>query len=464
MSTLPPLDSLVQSLVDALSPVLSPLLSSLPLVDLFHHADKTLRDAVLDATREVTQRALSQPKRPEPGASKKTFQVHSALGLLTFVRWGTRDEQGCWQDPLPHAVSGRGCTAAVRQQIAWLHALMTTQETCSTLRLFHAAQPSLATVHRVAVEEGCALAKEFSPELFGPLLEARVQPIAAQVDLIVVGADAGHVPMRGEGSSAEREWHEGRVVTATLLGAPDPSKPRTVTLFDGKKRKKKVGYERPVLATVVLGQMPTLDGPRADRVEAGVKKLHTTLQALCPQATWQGLCDGGDWPEEVVDATVGSSRRTTDFYHASAHLLDAAKARFKDPSKAHAWWAEKRTQLLTEPGEAKRVAEELRRSAAHLTRSEAKKEVGKEAGYFEKRAATMEYAKRLAGNEVIGSGRTEAAVKQLITVRLKRVGATWGAEGGDAVMHTRSLVVSQLFEGAWEDRVQKQFAPYLAAA
>jgi hypothetical protein len=26
------------------------------------------------------------------------------------------------------------------------------------------------------------------------------------------------------------------------------------------------------------------------------------------------------------------------------------------------------------------------------------------------------------------------------------------------------LVVSQLFEGAWEDRVQKQFAPYLAAA
>jgi hypothetical protein len=145
-------------------------------------------------------------------------------------------------------------------------------------------------------------------------------------------------------------------------------------------------------------------------------------------------------------------------------LLDAAKARFEDPSKAHAWWAEKRTQLLTEPGEAKRVAEELRRSTAHPTRSEAKKEVGKEAGYFEKRAKNTEYAERLAGNEVIGSGRTEAAVKQILTVRRKRVGATWGEEGGDAGMPTRSLVVSQLLEGAWEDRVQKQFAPYLLAA
>jgi hypothetical protein len=176
------------------------------------------------------------------------------------------------------------------------------------------------------------------------------------------------------------------------------------------------------------------------------------------------LCDGGDWPEEVVDTTVGSSRRTTDFYHASDHLLDAVKAPFEDPGKAQSWWAEKRTQLLTMPGEAKRVAEELRRSAAHLVRSETKKAVGKEAGYFEKRVENMAYAERLAANEVIGSGQTEAAVKQVITVRLKGVGATWGEEGGDAVMYTRSLVVSQRFEGAWEAHLQKQFAPYLATA
>lgn len=460
MSTLPPLPSLVQTLVHALSPVLSPLLASLPLVDLVHSADKTLRDAVLEATREVAQQALSQPQRPDNAACKKTFHLHSALGSLTFVRWCLRDEQGHWQDPLPHALAGHGCTAAVRQQITWLHALMTTQETTSTLRLFHAAEPSLATVHRVAVDEGCALARQFSPELFGPLVEARVQPIAQQVDLLVVGADGGHVPMRGEGTSAAREWHEGRVVTVTLLGAADPQQPRSVTLLDGQPREQVVGHERPVLGTLVLGQMPTLDGPRADRVEAGLRSIHTVLSTLCPQAVWQGVCDGGDWPEKVVDEVVGPSKRTTDFYHASEHLLDAAKARFEDSDKANIWWAEKRTGLLTRPGEAGQVADELRRSAAHLGRREAKEEVRKEAGYFEKRADHMAYAERLAANEVIGSGQTEAAVKQLITVRMKRVGATWGAEGGDAVMHARSLVVSQLFEGAWKKHIEEQFAPY----
>jgi hypothetical protein len=233
MSTLPPLDSLVQSLVDALSPVLSPLLSSLPLVDLFHHADKTLRAAVLDATREVTQRALSQPKRPEPGASKKTFQVHSALGLLTFVRWGTRDEQGCWQDPLPHAVSGRGCTAAVRQQIAWLHTLMTTQETCSTLRLFHAAQPSLATVHRVAGSEG---------PLQGSKQGARV-----------VGREADAVADRARGSKARG----GR--TAAECGASDPERGEEGGGERGRVLRETSGNH---------GVRETVGGERGDRVGA----------------------------------------------------------------------------------------------------------------------------------------------------------------------------------------------------
>lgn len=464
MSTLPPSDVLVQRLCDALAPVLTPVLGPLPLSELMQGADKTLRDAILEATRRVTEQALSQPQRPLDAVYRKTFRLHSALGALSFVRWGTRDEQGRLHEPLPHALWGHGCTAPVREQITWLHALMTTQETAAALRLFRAAEPSLSTLHRVAVEEGCALAKQFSPERFETLLAARLQPLAERVHLVVVGADGGHVPMRGETASAAREWHEGRVVTATLLGAPDPDKPRTLTLLDGQRRQLEVGGQRPVLATVVLAQMPTLQGPRAARVEASLKKLHTVVKTLCPQALWQGLCDGGDWPEEIVDATVGSGRRTTDCGHASEHLLDAGKARFEDETQAKAWWAHQRTRLLTEPGEAQRLVKELTRSAAHLTRPDDKKRLETEVGYFRKRAKNMAYAERLAANEVIGSGPTEAAVKQIITVRLKRVGATWGAQGGDAVMHTRSLVKSELFEGAWQERVRQQFAPHQAVA
>lgn len=463
MTTLPPDDQLVQSLALALSPVLTPLLGSLPLVELLKGADKTVRDAVLEAARLVAERALGQP-RPANATQKKTCALHTALGPLSFPRWYTLGEDGKEQAPIPHSLWGHGCTAAVREQIAWLHALMTTHETVATMRLFRASQPSLATAHRVAVEEGCELAAQFSPELFGSLLQERVEPLADQVELIVFGADGGHVPMRGEPSAAARQWHEGRVVTLTLLGAADPKHPRTVTLFDGEKREHEVGLERPVLAAIVLGQMPTLEGPRSARVEQGAKTAYAVLKALCPQAAWQGLCDGGDWPEAIVDATVGEALRTNDVCHASDHLLDAARARFPEEKKAKQWWAEERTRLMTEPGEADRLVKELTRSSQHMVRHADKKALETEVGYFRKRAANMAYAERLAGNEMIGSGPTEAAVKQVITVRLKRVGATWGPEGGDAVMHTRSLVISQLWEGAWRERVRQQFAPYQAAA
>lgn len=463
MTTLPSDDHLVQSLVLALSPVLTPLLASLPLVELLRGADKTVRDAVLEAARLVTERALEQPK-PANAAFRKKCALHSALGPLRFLRWGTLGQDGKEHDPIPHSLWGHSCTAAVREQITWLHALMTTQETIATMRLFHASQPSLATAHRVAVEEGCELAKQFSPELFGSLLHARVEPFADKVELIVFGADGGHVPMRGQQGSAARQWHEGRVVTATLLGAVDPKKPRTITLFDGKKREHEVGLERPVLTTVVLGQMPTLEGPRSARVEQSAKTLRSVLAALCPRAAWQGLCDGGDWPEEVVDTTVGEASRTNDVYHASDHLLDAARARFPDEKKAKTWWAEERTRLILKPGEAGRLVAELTRSSQHMLRHADKKALETEVGYFRKRAANMAYAERLAANEMIGSGPTEAAVKQVITVRMKRVGATWGAEGGDAVMHSRSMVISGLWEGAWRERVRQQFAPYQAVA
>jgi hypothetical protein len=464
MSTLPSQAELVQSLAQSLAPVLKPLVASLPLVELMQGADKTLRDAVLQAACLVIEQALCQPQRPERAAYKKTFHLHSALGTLNFVRWGTWDQQGQLREPLPHALWGHGCTAAVREQLVWLHAFMTTQETSATMRLFHAAEPSVSTVHRVALDEGCALAKQFSPELFGTLLTARVRPIAEQIHLVVLGADGGHVPMRGETSSAARQWHEGRVVTATFLGAVDPNCPRTVTLLDGQRREHRVGSERPVLATVVLGQMPTLQGPRAERVQASLKKLHEVVKTLCPQARWQGLCDGGEWPESLVDAIVGSERRTTDCMHASSHLLNAARAQFEDEKQAMQWWTAERTRLLTRPANAERLVKALTRSVARLPHAEDKKRLQTEVGYFRKRKENMAYAERLAANEAIGSGPTEAAVKQLLTVRMKRVGATWGADGGDAVMHSRSLAVSQLFDGAWQERLRQQFAPYQTAA
>lgn len=269
--------------------------------------------------------------------------------------------------------------------------------------------------------------------------------------------------MKGEGQCAQREWHEGRVTTVTLLSAPDPEIPRNVTLFDehGNKTQRVVGHERRILAKLVLGQMPTLQGPRSDRVERALKDTYHILSKLCPQATWQGVCDGGDWPEQIVDATVGTERRTTDWFHASSHLYEVAESLTETKEQAKTWWMNQYNALLTQPGESIRLAENLET----LVREKADMdEKIKSAGYFIKRQGNMAYSERLAANEMIGSGNTEAGVKQEISVRMKRSGASWTHRGGEAVMHARGLILSGLWEGAWREHATgKRKALALAA-
>jgi hypothetical protein len=54
----------------------------------------------------------------------------------------------------------------------------------------------------------------------------------------------------------------------------------------------------------------------------------------------------------------------------------------------------------------------------------------------------MQYAELLRNDMVIGSGLVEAAVKRLITLRMKRTGATWTEDGGDAIIALRAAFAS----------------------
>ena len=144
-----------------------------------------------------------------------------------------------------------------------------------------------------------------------------------------------------------------------MLGAPDPDKPRQLSLFDEPRRWLDVGGQRRVLATVVLGQMHTLEGPRSERVESALTTAVAALTKVCPLARWRGLSDGGDGPEKVLDASVGRARRANEFFHTSDHLKEAAEGRLGRGEEATERWAQERTALLTEVGAAQRLVTTL---------------------------------------------------------------------------------------------------------
>ncbi len=76
----------------------------------------------------------------------------------------------------------------------------------------------------------------------------------------------------------------------------------------------------------------------------------------------------------------------------------------------------------------------------------------------------MRYASVLARDEPIGSGVVEATVKQVITLRMKRPGASWTETGGQAVLALRCVRLSGVWEQAWTRHRDNERSAYAAAA
>ena len=447
MST--PLDVVVQAVCQALVPVLLTLHTDLSPETFLNRLDRPVALSVLEGARQALELVLSQrlasgTEVDQPtGPERRTYRIHSALGVVCF--------EATPSTPLDTRVLPHGCTRSVREESAFLVAQGTAHEAHEIMKKYRLSVPSESTLKRVVAEEGKAMLRLWDtqlPNLAYPL----VTEVIDKVDLIQVSADGAHVPMRGANETAQREHHEARLVTVTLYGQPNEAKERVVTLHeaDGTPYGECVGFQRPRLATFIFGEMPSLDGPKGERATTALGWLIQCIHALRPSLPVYGCCDGGAWPEQTVDEAVGEGNRTTDFFHACEHLRAASQAAFGDGDLGMAWYKRERTKLLTEDGAAARLSDTLTRLADRADLSaKATDRLRTEAGYFRKRAPQMEYARLLREGLVIGSGVVEAAVKRLITLRMKRPGATWTDEGGDAVIALRSLWLSGLWEQAW---------------
>jgi hypothetical protein len=177
------------------------------------------------------------------------------------------------------------------------------------------------------------------------------------------------------------------------------------------------------------------------------------------------VCDGGEWPERTVDRAVGRRRRTTDFYHATEHVRAASVALVGNEPASLRWYRRRRTRLLRSNGAAEALADELDTAAGRTTLPPTRrKALRTEAGFFRKRRRQMRYASALARDEPIGSGVVEAAVKQVITLRMKRPGASWTEAGGQAVLALRCVRLSGAWDQAWTKHRDNERRAEAAAA
>jgi hypothetical protein len=154
------------------------------------------------------------------------------------------------------------------------------------------------------------------------------------------------------------------------------------------------------------------------------------------------LGDGAPWIWNLAAEHFGERIEIVDFYHASEHVWEVAKALYGEGTVEARTWATERLEELLQKG-AGPVQKAL--SGAVAPANEVASEVLRvERGYFRTNAARMDYPQCLQLGLPIGSGAVEASAKHLVQQRMKRPGARWSDPGAQAVLNVRSHLLSGL--------------------
>ena len=186
-------------------------------------------------------------------------------------------------------------------------------------------------------------------------------------------------------------------------------------------------------------------------------------RAKCPDAHYVGIADGakGNWEFLGRHTDV----QVTDFWHAVEYLGKAAVVLYRgQPRTKEAWLDDACHRLKHEPDGAAWVLKRLRSLTRERPWAKDVEDVQKAITYFANQsgAGRMDYAARVAANEPIGSGVTEAACKVIVKQRLCGSGMKWTEEGSAVVLSLRTLSYTPERWGQFWSKVDRWGFPVAA--
>ena len=156
------------------------------------------------------------------------------------------------------------------------------------------------------------------------------------------------------------------------------------------------------------------------------------------------LGDGAPWIWNLVTEHFSDSRQAVDWYHATAHLSNAAHLLHGEGTAEAARWLPDHETLLFQ-GHAVRIADELQVAAAAQAGAD---DLRREAGYFRDNQRRMQYMELREDGFPIGSGMVETGCKQF-RARFSGAGMRWSRPGVERLLPVRASILSQRFDDAW---------------
>jgi hypothetical protein len=280
-------------------------------------------------------------------------------------------------------------------------------------------------------------AQRWSQALGGVLVQRRDREVQAyrrgvrpeapanEGGLLVIGLDGGRVQGKDKHPESGSRWREDKVATFT-----------TYLPGDGEEK----APESLVRTTVATMRDAEAFGPMV-RVEAERRGVRQAGQILA-------ICDGGNWIDPLLEKHFGALVRIIDWCHASEHLWDCAKAAYGAGTAAAAQRAERWEAWLWD-GQIPRVIAALRAESDRAGAPQAsdgpehpRRMLAQNVGYFIRHQDHMRYPEYRAQGWPIGSGVTEAAVKQF-NKRVKGTEQFWHEKTVEPILTLRAAWISQ---------------------
>jgi hypothetical protein len=303
-----------------------------------------------------------------------------------------------------------GYSPELKRQMVWLSGLLPYAQAEAVMARIGKRRISDSSLWRAVEQQGQRLDTEVEPRRSEPFgAETRDgQWIWGQM----LSMDGGMVNIRQEG------WKELKVGLIGQVVSIDPPESSVIPEV----------HTVPRPYTAVLGDVEAF---------APVLVRAAQAQGFFDAAPSSIPGDGAAWIWGIADRYFPQSTQIVDWYHARAHLVDAAQARFPDQPKQAAAWLQTYSDVLFE-GPLDPLLTDLNQP-----------DLAEFAHYFETHQTRMHYLDFQEAGLPIGSGSVESEVKQF-KQRLTAPGMRWSRPGAERLIPIRAAVLDGSFDRRWD--------------
>jgi hypothetical protein len=338
------------------------------------------------------------------------MHLRTVVGVIELTVWqGQEGKDGPWGCPVkkswrlrPH----QQMTPALEEKLAFTATLAGSYEEASQIAARWGSPVDDSVIHQLVQRLGRRAEEQVQLRLKQPPVEN--QPQKAPAELAIVMNDGWMARFRGPGWGRKKtkkdriEWHE--IKTGVFYRHEQRAQTQSGRGLISEK-------------VVVRWQGEPLELGRRlgwEALRGGMGRAQETL----------AVADGGKWIWNLVADRWPHARQLLDFYHASEHLGELARACYPDEAAAQVWLSKRLHQLRH--GQENKALKEIRRLKAPP--GEAGQTVRKQQTYFAGQSQRMNYQEISERGWPIGSGAVESACRQS-QCRFKRSGQFWTERG-----------------------------------